>query len=662
MTAFATDSVAEVVRRQRERLLAREEAALRSLSTAYARLGEAVAARAGELAKRIAAAELAGVEPSPTWAERTREYQALQSQASELAARYGGRAFQVAEDRQKAATLEGRADSEALVRATSVRAPFRSLRPEAFEDLWGRLQDGSPLKDLFDGFAGGASQAVRDALLQGFGLGLNPRELGRTVAGLVQEKLEAATLRRAVLIARDQSLAAYAAAASRNYEANSDVVTGMIVQSALDARVCPVCAIRHGTILPVGAALPRHAACRCILRPIVDGFDPPTLTGEEWVASLPEVRQRALLGPGRYELWKERGVPLRDMVEVVEHPKWGPTARLRTIESVKAGEGPTVSLPAAVRARVNSEPGGQRLLFPTEDTYDVAGLPRTIFQPGGARVRASADEITARLFSGPADVRLDDKAEAFMRGAFPGVDPRLALQELMGAPAGAEVYAYGGERVVQASLEHPWFEAFERTIGLGADGRVHIKNEYLVARRKGEFLGNRAFAREAAAARVLGVKSISALCARTPDFPSGYKVWAALGYNGRIPVEYMSWYAQDDLVSRFKGAATVQDILAQPDGWDWWVANGETFSGYFEPGGRSFFWMMDNLKRNHIKFDDGPLIVDSGWETTDESLRETVARFPRERSEAASAARLKAVVDLERIHLQLFGPREAPRR
>jgi len=46
-------------------------------------------------------------------------------------------------------------------------------------------------------------------------------------------------------------------------------------------------------------------------------------TGQEWFRQQPEATQRRILGPGRFEAWRNRGATLDDMVTVVPNDTWG---------------------------------------------------------------------------------------------------------------------------------------------------------------------------------------------------------------------------------------------------------------------------------------------------------------------------------------------------
>jgi hypothetical protein len=146
------------------------------------------------------------------------------------------------------------------------------------------------------------------------------------------------------------------------YKANKDILIGKIWTSANDDRVCLLCLPLGGTFYKFGEThppMPRHPRCRCLFRPktkslkelglsrkaVAKTVEPivtrGTLINGKWVippvntrtrsaataitampgglkqgfSMLPQEAQLAMLGPGRYELYKVGAIAIDDLVD-----------------------------------------------------------------------------------------------------------------------------------------------------------------------------------------------------------------------------------------------------------------------------------------------------------------------------------------------------------
>lgn len=180
-----------------------------------------------------------------------------------------------------------------------------------------------------------AVQTVNNAIIRGFVGGLNPLTVARHVA-----ELQAGLTRtQANTLLRTTYLNSYREATAANYRANRDVIKRTIRIAALDDRTCPVCVALHGTEIPVGQAVESHHQCRCSSVAEMDGI-PLDIgpTGEQWFDGLPEARQRAILGPGKHDLYRTGQIRLGDLVGRHEDALYGPmlhTVPLRELQEAQ---------------------------------------------------------------------------------------------------------------------------------------------------------------------------------------------------------------------------------------------------------------------------------------------------------------------------------------
>lgn len=148
----------------------------------------------------------------------------------------------------------------------------------------------------------------------------------------------------------------------QTYQANDDVLDGVQWLSTLDGRTTPVCRARDGSSwdmagnplpdsplqIPFPGPPPAHWNCRSVLIAIVksldklisdaggkgaaqvkralaglpestrasmDGQVAASLTYEDWLATKSEAFQKEVLGPARFDLWKNKNISITQMVD-----------------------------------------------------------------------------------------------------------------------------------------------------------------------------------------------------------------------------------------------------------------------------------------------------------------------------------------------------------
>lgn len=109
------------------------------------------------------------------------------------------------------------------------------------------------------------------------------------------------------------------------YRENADLTQSWEWVTALDERVCPICAPLDGKTFanddPQAPILPAHWNCRCTRIPVLDhralGIRPPAQpreTYEQWLRRQDPATQIDILGPARAALYQARKVSLGDLV------------------------------------------------------------------------------------------------------------------------------------------------------------------------------------------------------------------------------------------------------------------------------------------------------------------------------------------------------------
>lgn len=196
---------------------------------------------------------------------------------------------------------------------------------------------------------------MRLGLLRGEGVGdLIRRVRGRAVGrGQYVGGIMDVTTRQAEALARTSVQAVAQSVREQVGRANEDLMNGWTHLSTLDARTSQVCMARSGLRWtfdgePVGHSLPYspppvHWNCRSQLvywlksweelssgrikakftpatQASMDGQIPADLDYQGWLKTKPEAFQREVLGPGRYKLFQEGKLTLRQMIDQNDNP------------------------------------------------------------------------------------------------------------------------------------------------------------------------------------------------------------------------------------------------------------------------------------------------------------------------------------------------------
>lgn len=328
--------------RARAEAMRAEREAQRSLTLAYRAILARLQGDLDALTTRLAAAQAAGETVGQSWLLRNDRYRALIAQTEVEIGRYSRTAEAVIANGQRQAATAALSTSEAVMAAAlgtpppGVVATFNRLPTGAIEELVGNLGDGKPLSVILSELGPLAAEEGRRAILEGIGIGLSPRQIAR------EFRLGTNTSAvRALRISRQEINRAYRSASLENYRANADVVTGWRWLCAGGKRTCGLCYAMSGKEFKLDQPFASHVACRCTVVPIckeIPGYtslpqsdDGPTVFGR-----LSDEDQRAILGRGKYELFKSGDMSLDDLVQGTRSTAWGPGRRERTLAEVRA--------------------------------------------------------------------------------------------------------------------------------------------------------------------------------------------------------------------------------------------------------------------------------------------------------------------------------------
>jgi SPP1 gp7 family putative phage head morphogenesis protein len=211
----------------------------------------------------------------------------------------------------------------------------------AMEQFVGFSSNGSPLNDLFQKIVVDYGADITNTLSDGILQGQNPLKIAREI-----KKYTGMPLYRANTIARTESHRAARAATIDNYGKNTDLISGYVRLATGDSRTCPACFALHGTVYELNQILPTHPNCRCIIVPKTKTW--AEITGDDTIEDvsdkipsaaqlfdrLSEKDKKRVLGPERYNLWKE-GKPLDTFVGIKQDADWGPTTIIKPLRDIR---------------------------------------------------------------------------------------------------------------------------------------------------------------------------------------------------------------------------------------------------------------------------------------------------------------------------------------
>jgi hypothetical protein len=180
------------------------------------------------------------------------------------------------------------------------------LDGDGLTKLMSWLQPGSALFERLGQLAGFRTDRVIQAILDAVGKGVGPRQVAREIMNAAEGEFGGGLV-DALRMSRTSQLWADREASRANYIANSDIVTGWIWIAELDSETCMSCVAQHGERFDLDEVLDDHHNGRCTMIPEIQGQNPVDgmTGGKDWFNSQDEKTQKDMLGPGKYEAWKD---------------------------------------------------------------------------------------------------------------------------------------------------------------------------------------------------------------------------------------------------------------------------------------------------------------------------------------------------------------------
>jgi len=340
MTEQIPSPVIEQVKRLRAAQAARETAELQRLVDAYAAINKAARADAEALALQIIAS---GQMPTAEQARKMSRYRELMDTVENELAEY--QSFMRVELRGQStlAITEGERDARLLAslsaRGAGMDVQMRAINTEVIEQLVGFLDPRGPLYERLGMLGGWTSEQVSAKVLDSIAKGLNPRTTAAMLTARIGDAVTGALgmgLTDALRMMRTCQLWSYREANRASYLANADVVTGWIWYAELDGLTCGSCIAMHGSQHTLNETLNDHHNGRCTMLPVTIGEAPDLglASGEEWFNTLNEEEQRAILGKGKFEAWKDGKFTLADLPTEKSDSVYGLMRTAKTLDEL----------------------------------------------------------------------------------------------------------------------------------------------------------------------------------------------------------------------------------------------------------------------------------------------------------------------------------------
>lgn len=195
--------------------------------------------------------------------------------------------------------------------------------------LVGIAGDGSPLHTLLGELAPDAADKAKAMLVSNVTQGRTATEIAHGM-----HEVLGANMARALAVARTETMRSYRVATQESFKENDDVIAKWRWVAQLSYSTCIACISMHGQEFPLTEPMASHVNCRCVAIPISKSFkelgakgaketNTSIQTGKDWFDKQPEDTQRKVLGPAKYDAWKDGKIGIDDMVKHSHSDDWG---------------------------------------------------------------------------------------------------------------------------------------------------------------------------------------------------------------------------------------------------------------------------------------------------------------------------------------------------
>lgn len=260
--------------------------------------------------------------------------------AEESIAKYTEEAFEITKNGQLVMASLANETTEKITNTVLGKPPvpftvtWQKINPDVLESFVGFTANGSPLQDAFAKIGPEAADVITNEIEEGLVIGRNPRQ----VSANIRKQINLSSY-KAERITRTEMIRANREATRLAYSENLSIIKGYKRMATADGRVCPACLALSGTEYKTNEIMPSHPQCRCVMVPVaktwleltgVEGLDDEEgkiPSGDEILQTLGDEKARFILGPSRYNLWKN-GTSVEKMAQIINNIDYGPQSRV----------------------------------------------------------------------------------------------------------------------------------------------------------------------------------------------------------------------------------------------------------------------------------------------------------------------------------------------
>jgi hypothetical protein len=350
ISRFKTSKKVDVVKTSNQfkaKLLRDNDKAVKEISKRYLQAWRRLKVQANALTKQIVEAQKSGEPVGASWLFRQQRYYDLMLALEVELRQYGVYVAGVVLTQQQLGLTLGLESSKKLA-LMQVRYGVQWNQPSlaAMRGLTGFLADGTPLTYKFAGLSAEISDGIKEVLTSGLAEGWNPVKIAAEINNGF-----AGGLTNAVTTCRTEVMRAYRTASHENYRANSDIVRGWIRLSSQTARSCSACLALDGTWYTLDEPLIDHPNGLCVALPQTRSWAEISPSGkasgiketsaqpwnsEDIFEKLSDAEQLKVLGPGRFQLYREGKIGIKDMAVLQKSAIWGDHYRPKTLKELTA--------------------------------------------------------------------------------------------------------------------------------------------------------------------------------------------------------------------------------------------------------------------------------------------------------------------------------------
>lgn len=332
---MAKAAIFRAIEAQREAINRSEKALLRKMTRLWLEPYLHLNQQVQDLMKAIRAQIDRGEPVTPQYVYSLSRYREMRAQAVDIIRRYNQAAAGVISGAEADAVKIGDANAKELVNIAAAGSPmWTRVNQRETRIMSGMLSEVSPLRTLLEKSYSEYMNRIEGVLLTGMASGQGSQWIADQLSEAGQ-----IPLKRALTIARTEVNRAYRSANLETMR-ESNAVIGYR-RMCYPPTACFACLMMDGEFYEKNSSFSDHPNGKCSAVPVTRHFDPIDQPGwergQEWFARQDEATQRKLMGAGRFDLWQQGKVGLRDMVYIKENPLWGGSPTMRTLEELNFG-------------------------------------------------------------------------------------------------------------------------------------------------------------------------------------------------------------------------------------------------------------------------------------------------------------------------------------